>query len=77
MLMRTLPDSFAPPVRQGSLLGDQRMRFMRLTHPAFRRLAHGVLEANDVTEAPHGVLGRIKRLLIGEPSPALGLNTNN
>src|SRR5207247_4741340 len=41
----------------------------RPTHPAFRRLGYGLLEATEVTEAPHGVLGRIKRLLIGAPIP--------
>jgi amino acid transporter len=58
-----------PEVRQGSLPGDQRIRFVRPTHPAFRRLGYGLLEATEVTEAPHGVLGRIKRLLIGAPIP--------
>ena len=57
-----------PEVRQGSLPGDQRIRFVRPTHPAFRRLGYGLLEATEVTEAPHGVLGRIKRLLIGAPA---------
>jgi hypothetical protein len=39
------------------------------THPAFLRLGYGLLETTEVTEAPHGVLGRIKRLLIGAPIP--------
>jgi hypothetical protein len=56
-----------PEVRQGSLPGNQRIRFVRPTHPAFRRLGYGLLEATEITEAPHGVLGRIKRLLIGAP----------
>jgi amino acid transporter len=56
-------------VRQGSLPGDQRIRFVRPTHPAFRRLGYGLLEATEVTETPHAVLGRIKRLLIGAPIP--------
>ena len=56
-------------VRQGSLLGSEYVRFMLPSHPAFRRLGYGVLEATEVTEAPHSVLGRIKRFLIGAPIP--------
>lgn len=56
-----------PEVLQGSLPGNERIRFVQPRHPAFRRLGYGVLEATDVTQAPHGALGRIKRLLIGEP----------
>jgi hypothetical protein len=56
-------------VRQGSLLGSEHIRFMLPSHPAFRRLGYGVLEATEVTEAPHGVLGRTKRFLIGAPIP--------
>ncbi len=56
-------------VRQGSLLGSEYIRFVLPSHPAFRRLGYGVLEATEVTEAPHGVLGRIKRFLIGAPIP--------
>jgi amino acid transporter len=56
-------------VRQGSLLGSEHIRFMLPSHPAFRRLGYGVLEATEVTEAPHGVLGRIKHFLIGAPIP--------
>jgi amino acid transporter len=56
-----------PEVLQGSLPGNERIRFVRPRHPAFRRLGYGMLEATDVTQAPHGALGRIKRLLIGEP----------
>ena len=60
-----------PEVRQGSFPGDERIRFVRPAHPAFRRPGYGVLEATEVTEAPHGVLGRIKRLLIGAPIPSV------
>ena len=56
-------------VRQGSLLGSEYIRFVLPSHPAFRRLGYGVLEATEVTEAPHSVLGRIKRFLIGAPIP--------
>jgi hypothetical protein len=56
-------------VCQGSLLGSEHIRFMLPSHPAFRRLGYGVLEATEVTEAPHSVLGRIKRFLIGAPIP--------
>src|SRR2546426_966642 len=56
-------------VRQGSLLGSEHICFVLPSHPAFRRLGYGVLEATEVTEAPHGVLGRIKRFLIGPPIP--------
>ena len=56
-----------PEVRPGSLPGDERIRFVWPSHPSLRRLGYGLLEATEVTEAPHGVLGRIKRLLIGAP----------
>src|SRR5260221_2807959 len=56
-------------VCQGSLPGSEYIRFVRPSRPAFRRLGYGLLEATEVTEAPHGVLGRIKRLLIGAPIP--------
>jgi amino acid transporter len=56
-----------PEVLQGSFPGNERIRFVRPRHPAFRRLGYGVLEATDVTQAPHGALGRIKRLLVGKP----------
>jgi hypothetical protein len=58
-----------PEVRHGSFPRDQRIRFAWPTHPTFRRLGYGLLEATEVTEATHGVLGRIKRLLIGAPIP--------
>lgn len=58
-----------PEVLQGSFPGNERIRFVRPSHPAFRRLGYGLLEATEVTEASHGVLGRIKRLLIGAPIP--------
>ena len=56
-------------VCQGSLPGSEYIRFVRPSRPAFRRLGYGLLETTEVTEAPHGVLGRIKRLLIGAPIP--------
>jgi amino acid transporter len=58
-----------PEVRQGSLPGNERIDFVRPGQSALRRLGYGLLEATEVTEAPQGVLGRIKRLLIGVPIP--------
>ena len=43
-------------VRQGSLLGSEHIRFMLPSHPAFRRLGYGVLEATEETEAPQSFL---------------------
>jgi amino acid transporter len=58
-------------VRPGSKLGDMRIRIVRPAHPAFRRLATGLLEATEETEAPHTPMERVvytlKRLLIGVP----------
>ena len=56
-------------VCQGSLPGSEYIRFVRPSRPAFRRLGYGLLETTEVTEAPHGVLGRIKRVFIGAPIP--------
>ncbi|MBV9691989.1 MAG: APC family permease, partial [Ktedonobacteraceae bacterium] len=42
---------------------------MRPSQAAFRRLRYGVLEATEITQAPHSVLGHLKRLLIGTPIP--------
>ena len=58
-----------PEVRPGSLPGDERIRFIWPSHPTFRRLDYGLLEATEATQTPHGLLGRIKRLLIGAPIP--------
>jgi amino acid transporter len=58
-----------PEVRQGSLPGNVRVRFVRPKNPTLRRISYGVLEATEVTQAPQGVFGQIKRLLIGAPIP--------
>src|SRR5215469_4509905 len=58
-------------VRQGSLPGDTRVRIVLPSHRSFRRLSTGLLEATELTQAPHGGLSRvvynIKRVLIGAP----------
>src|SRR5712691_961482 len=59
-----------PEVRQGRSPGNERIRFVLPRKPALRRIRQGVLEATAVTQAPHGVWGRIKRVLIGTPIPS-------
>src|SRR5258708_7627446 len=49
--------------------GNERIRFVYPSQPALRRIRTGVLEATAVTQAPHGLWGRIKRVLIGSPIP--------
>ncbi len=64
MLMRT-------EVKQGSRLGDVRVRLVRPSHSMFRRLDSGLLEATEAAQAPRTGLERfmagVKRLLIGSP----------
>ena len=52
---------------KGSRPGDVRVRLVRPSSPAFRRMGAGLLEATKVTQAPRSTLERIKRLLIGAP----------
>ncbi len=52
---------------KGSRPGDVRVRLVRPSKPAFRRMGAGLLEATKVTLAPRSSLERIKRFLIGEP----------
>ena len=54
-------------VRKGSLSGNERVRLIRPSHPSFRRLGIGLLEATEATQEPRSILERIKRLLIGAP----------
>ena len=58
-------------VRQGTLPGDLRVRIVRPSQMAFRRLSTGLLEATQITQAPRNGFGRklsqIKRFLIGAP----------
>lgn len=58
-------------VRQGSLVGNVRVRIVRPQNRAFRRVSTGVLEATESTQAPQTGFGRaisgIKRVLIGPP----------
>jgi amino acid transporter len=58
-----------PEVRPGTFPGNERIRFVYPRQPALKRIRRGVLEATAVTQAPHGVWGRIKRVLIGTPIP--------
>ena len=58
-----------PEVRPGAFPGNERIRFVYPRRPALRRVRQGVLEATAVTQAPQGVWGRIKRVLIGSPIP--------
>ncbi len=57
--------------RKGSILGNVRVRIVRPSHPAFRRIKDGVLEATDIIHVPEGRLARamyeVKRVLIGKP----------
>src|SRR6266702_6931269 len=56
-----------PEVRKGRLIGDERVRYEISRQSAFKRISAGLLEATKVTQAPHGTLDHIKRLLIGTP----------
>jgi len=58
-------------VRKGSRLGDERVRLVRPTLRAFRRVNTGLLEATEAAQMPRSlrerVLYTIKRILIGAP----------
>jgi len=64
VLMRT-------EVRQGSRLGDVRVRLVRPSHSMFRRLDTGLLEATEATQNARTPWERVtrlaKRILIGAP----------
>ncbi|HET8913454.1 MAG TPA: APC family permease, partial [Ktedonobacteraceae bacterium] len=57
--------------RQGTLPGDVRVRMVRPSRNAFRRIDTGMLEATTATEAPRNARERVtqavKRLVIGAP----------
>ena len=53
--------------RQGRIPGNVRVRLVRPSHPSFRRISTGLLEATDVVQEPHSGLERLKRILIGAP----------
>ncbi len=59
-----------PEVRPGAFPGNERIRFIYPRQPTLRRIRAGVLEATAVTQKPQGVLGRIKRVVIGSPIPS-------
>ena len=52
MLLRT-------EVRQGSRLGDVRVRLVRPSHSMFRRLDSGLLEATEAAQAPRTGLEQV------------------
>ena len=58
-------------MRQGSVPGNMRVRLVRPSHPSFRRISTGLLEATEETEAPRNTMERlihpVKRLFIGAP----------
>lgn len=58
-----------PEVRQGAFPGNERIRFVYPSRPTLRRVRRGVLEATAAAQAPHGVWGRLKRVVIGSPIP--------
>src|SRR5713226_309801 len=58
-----------PEVRPGAMPGNERIRFVYPRRPTLRRVRWGVLEATAAAQAPHGVWGRIKRVVIGTPIP--------
>src|SRR5579872_639073 len=58
-----------PEVRQGTLPGNERVRFVYPSQPPLRRVRWGVLEATAAAQAPHSVWGRVKRVVIGSPIP--------
>ena len=57
--------------RKGTRPGDTRVRIVRPSHPEFRRVSQGVLEATEAAYTPRDRLGKainlLKRLLIGVP----------
>src|SRR5438552_4679178 len=58
-----------PEVRPGAFPGNEHIRFVYPRQPALRRVRRGVLEATAAAQAPQGVWGRIKRVVIGSPIP--------
>ncbi|MGZ3642409.1 MAG: APC family permease [Ktedonobacteraceae bacterium] len=58
-------------VREGSFLGNERVRVVLPSQRAFRRVGTGRLEATELTQAPRKGVGRVvsnvKRVLIGAP----------
>ena len=58
-----------PEVRQGAFPGNERIRFVYPSRPTLWRVRRGVLEATAAAQAPHGVWGRLKRVVIGSPIP--------
>src|SRR5436305_14914167 len=58
-----------PEVRSGAFPGNEHIRFVYPRQPALRRVRRGVLEATAAAQAPQGVWGRIKRVVIGSPIP--------
>src|SRR5258708_7883539 len=57
--------------RRGRRPGDTRVRIVRPSHPEFRRVSQGVLEATEAAYTPQGSVGKaislLKRFLIGVP----------
>src|SRR5579864_9044260 len=55
--------------RRGSRPGDARVRIVRPSHPEFRRVSQGVLEATEAAYTPQGRVSKavslLKRFLIG------------
>ncbi len=58
-----------PEVRPGAFPGNEYIRFVYPRQPTLRRVRRGVLEATAAAQAPHGVWGRVKRVVIGTPIP--------
>src|SRR5260370_7622880 len=58
-----------PEVRPGAFPGNEYIRFVYPRRPTFRRVRRGVLEATAAAQAPPGVWGRIKRVVITSPLP--------
>jgi hypothetical protein len=58
-----------PEVRPGAFPGNEYIRFVYPRQPTLRRVRRGVLEATAAAQAPRGVWGRIKRVVIGTPIP--------
>src|SRR5438067_8825567 len=58
-----------PEVRPGAFPGNEHIRFVYPRQPALRRVRRGVLEATAAAQAPQGMWGRIKRVVIGSPIP--------
>src|SRR5260370_13163686 len=56
-----------PEALKGRLIGDEHVRYEISRQSAFKRISAGLLEATEVTQAPHATLERIKPLLIASP----------